>query len=95
MNCLSSKLELNWLGYGRRRAVLVEGCLYGLITQESTLIYMDFVLDMGQPGCGKAKAKAKALLIRDRSRPPVRLGGASGHPRTIMLRALAHIHACY
>ena len=22
MNCLSSKLELNWLGYGRRRAVL-------------------------------------------------------------------------
>ena len=37
MNCPPSKPELNWLGYGRERPVLVEGCLYGLITQESTL----------------------------------------------------------
>ena len=37
MNCLTSKPELKRLGYGRERPVLVEGCLYGLITQEITL----------------------------------------------------------
>ena len=38
MNCPPSKPELNWLGYGRERPVLVEGCLYSLITQEITLV---------------------------------------------------------
>ena len=44
MNCPPSKPELNWLGYGRERHVLVEGGLYGLITQEITLTNLCYSL---------------------------------------------------
>ena len=37
MNCPPSKPELNWLGYGRERPVLVGGCLYRPIGDDSTL----------------------------------------------------------
>ena len=37
MNCPPSKPELNWLGYGRERPVLVGGCLYRPIGHKITL----------------------------------------------------------